>query len=453
MPPRCCWPMPAPPRVRMRSPRATRPPSRASRPRCTLPAQPPIGAKPINIDPELLTLYIEEAREEVARIAKLFPAWEQNPLETDALAGVRRAFHTLKGSGRMVGATDIAEFAWSIENLLNKIIENTLQRSPSILATIRDASAMAGELVNALEAGQGAPAKVQDIIDRAHALAANRASAGAQTATMEILERTLETRRDDVVSATSRVPTLQPPNSFRGIGSLTVRAESSMAEARWKSSRTGPRPRRKAAKNIVLSAPEEEPSADMQLRDIYSRETQVNIAAVTRFIEGERSRNAPHVISEEAYRACHTLSGSSRMAEARHGIRLTAPLEHWVRKSFDSGVGLEADELNLLADCMNAMQSVASHLDESTGFFHSHSALLTRIDQATENLEQRIVAAARAAELASEPAPAPSPASPVSVAPAVAAPPASFPPVAPTPPVAPLRSSPGRRRRPHGFRP
>ena len=45
-------------------------------------AQPPIGAKPIDIDPELLALYIEEAREEIARIGKLFPAWEQNPLET-----------------------------------------------------------------------------------------------------------------------------------------------------------------------------------------------------------------------------------------------------------------------------------------------------------------------------------------------------------------------------------
>src|SRR5262245_20665428 len=108
-------------------------------------AQPRIGSRPVEIDPELLTLYIEEAREEVARIAKLFPAWEQNPLETDALAGVRRAFHTLKGSGRMVGATDIAEFAWAIENLLNKVIENTLQRSPAILATVRDASSVAGE--------------------------------------------------------------------------------------------------------------------------------------------------------------------------------------------------------------------------------------------------------------------------------------------------------------------
>src|SRR4029077_14222462 len=116
-------------------------------------AQPPIGSKPVNIDPELLTLYIEEAREEVARIGKLFPAWEQNPLETEALSGVRRAFHTLKGSGRMVGATDISEFAWSIENLLNKIIENTLQRSPAILATVRDSVVVAGRLLHTLQGG------------------------------------------------------------------------------------------------------------------------------------------------------------------------------------------------------------------------------------------------------------------------------------------------------------
>ena len=132
------------------------------------------------------------------------------------------------------------------------------------------------------------------------------------------------------------------------------------------------------------------------------------------------------MVSEEAYRACHTLSGSSRMAEARHGIRLTAPLEHWVRKSFDSGVGLERPDLDLLADCMNAMQSVAAHLDESTGFFQSHGVLLARIEQATEDLEQRIVAAARAAEAAAAQPPAPAAQAPV--APAVAAPPASFPP-------------------------
>jgi chemosensory pili system protein ChpA (sensor histidine kinase/response regulator) len=383
-------------------------------------AQPPIGAKPIHIDPELRALYIEEAREEVARIAKLFPAWEQNPLETDALAGVRRAFHTLKGSGRMVGATDISEFAWAIENLLNKVIENTLQRSPAILATVRDAVIVTGELVNTLESGNVAPARAQGILDRAHALAANRPAA-SQTATNEILERTLDTRRDDVIDSTARVPTLQaapqPASAADVEGSIEV-VEDWALDAQGNA----------AGEEIVLSAPDEDSSADMQLREIYSRETQVNIAEVLRFVDVERGRSAPHLISEEAYRSCHTLSGSSRMAEARHGIRLTAPLEYWVRKSFDSGVGLDGADLDLLADCMNAMQSVAAHLDESTGFFQSHTALLARIEQATEGLEKRIVTAARAAELAAAPSAAPASAN---VAPAVAAPPASFPPPAP----------------------
>src|SRR6187402_2872688 len=224
--------------------------------------QPPIGAKPMNIDPELLTLYIEEAREEVARIAKLFPAWEQNPLETDALAGVRRAFHTLKGSGRMVGATDISEFAWSIENLLNKIIENTLPRSPAILATVRDAVVVAGELVNSLEAGQGAPLKVQAIVDRAHSLAANKPAPAAQTATVEILERTLDTRRDDVVDATGRVPTLRgAPETPANAGQTTADApdESSIEVVEdWATNEQDG-----GGEEIVLSSPEAEPSEDL----------------------------------------------------------------------------------------------------------------------------------------------------------------------------------------------
>ncbi len=401
-------------------------------------AQPPIGSKAVYIDPELLALYIEEAREEVAKIAKLFPAWEQNPLEGEAVIGIRRSFHTLKGSGRMVGATDIAEFAWAVENLLNKVIENTLARSPSIVACVRDAVAITGELVNSLEASKPAPTKAQDIVDRAHALAANRGPAPVQTSTMEILERTLDTRRDDVIAATGRVPTLQaapaiargppanvpvvqPPQNF-----AAPEEPEPEALAQWSTEDV----EESQGEEIVLSAPEEE-SSDAQLRDIYSRETQVNVGAVLSFVRVERMRSAPHLVTEEAYRACHTLSGSSRMAEARHGIRLTAPLEHWVRKAFDSGIGLESTDLELLGDCMSAMQAVTAHLDESTGFFQSHGALIARIEAATDQLEGRIVAAARAAELAdlrSTPSVASAP-----VAPAVATQTSPFPSVVSAP--------------------
>ena len=86
--------------------------------------------EPEAVDPQFVELFIEEAKEEIASVQKAFPLWDQNPMDLEALASMRRSFHTLKGSGRMVGARAIAEFAWSIENLLNRIIDKTLSRTP-----------------------------------------------------------------------------------------------------------------------------------------------------------------------------------------------------------------------------------------------------------------------------------------------------------------------------------
>ena len=82
------------------------------------------------VDPQFVELFIEEAKEEIASIQQTFPLWDQNPMDLESLASLRRSFHTLKGSGRMVGARSIAEFAWAIENLLNRIIDKTLSRTP-----------------------------------------------------------------------------------------------------------------------------------------------------------------------------------------------------------------------------------------------------------------------------------------------------------------------------------
>ena len=40
---------------------------------------------------------------------------EHNPGDREALVTVRRQFHTLKGSGRMVGLTELGELAWGVE--------------------------------------------------------------------------------------------------------------------------------------------------------------------------------------------------------------------------------------------------------------------------------------------------------------------------------------------------
>ena len=50
-----------------------------------------------HLDPELLELFIEEAKEEVASIKRKLPAWQEAPDDMELLITVRRSFHTLEG--------------------------------------------------------------------------------------------------------------------------------------------------------------------------------------------------------------------------------------------------------------------------------------------------------------------------------------------------------------------
>ncbi len=141
--------------------------------------RPQAGPSQITADPELLALFIEEAREELAKIQKYFPGWEQNPLEQDGLVTVRRSFHTLKGSGRMVGARDLSEFAWAIENLLNRLLDNTRD---AFAADSRGAARRGGCPAVAHRSARDASAAGRPMSrasSRAHALASTKPSGDA----------------------------------------------------------------------------------------------------------------------------------------------------------------------------------------------------------------------------------------------------------------------------------
>jgi len=57
----------------------------------------------------------------------------------DALVSLRRAFHTLKGSARMVGFEDFGEGAWAFEQLLNAWLDRKRLVSETLLALCEDA--------------------------------------------------------------------------------------------------------------------------------------------------------------------------------------------------------------------------------------------------------------------------------------------------------------------------
>ncbi|MDH3982674.1 MAG: Hpt domain-containing protein, partial [Gammaproteobacteria bacterium] len=119
-----------------------------------------------HMDPEILELFIEEAKEEIASIKRHLPSWTASPDDLEMLITTRRSFHTLKGSGRMVGAERIGEYCWAVENLLNRLINRTLKRTPPMVDFIVEAAAAVPELVEQLEVGTNPTADISLLIAR-----------------------------------------------------------------------------------------------------------------------------------------------------------------------------------------------------------------------------------------------------------------------------------------------
>jgi chemosensory pili system protein ChpA (sensor histidine kinase/response regulator) len=68
---------------------------------------------------DLRDIFLEEAREVVGNGQEALAALVSDPGDVSQLTVLRRAFHTLKGSSRMVGLNEFGEAAWSLEQMLN----------------------------------------------------------------------------------------------------------------------------------------------------------------------------------------------------------------------------------------------------------------------------------------------------------------------------------------------
>lgn len=87
----------------------------------------PVAAKPAAApttgddegDEELRQIFLEEAREVAGNGLAALEVLAEEPKNVGEMTTLRRAFHTLKGSSRMVGLNEFGEAAWSLEQVLN----------------------------------------------------------------------------------------------------------------------------------------------------------------------------------------------------------------------------------------------------------------------------------------------------------------------------------------------
>ncbi|MTI62796.1 Hpt domain-containing protein [Methylophaga sp.] len=152
-----------------------------------------------NVDPEIAEVFIEEAEEVLSELNALMPKWLSND-DPDVLGDIRRHFHTLKGSGRMAGATVIGELAWAVEQVLNHVMDGTRPDSDKVKQLAAESHRIMPALIQRFtRADNSAPAEVATL----HALSDECLSAQSSAAVTP----------GDEVAATSDSDTLNWPEA------------------------------------------------------------------------------------------------------------------------------------------------------------------------------------------------------------------------------------------------
>ncbi|PWF54665.1 Hpt domain-containing protein, partial [Massilia glaciei] len=92
------------------------------------------------IEAELLEIFISEAEEVLQFVAATLPAAHANPNSQETLTMLRRSFHTLKGSGRMVGLDRFADAGAAVERVMNVWLSEIKPADANLFALLERAT-------------------------------------------------------------------------------------------------------------------------------------------------------------------------------------------------------------------------------------------------------------------------------------------------------------------------
>lgn len=262
----------------------------------------------VEVDEEIFEIFIEEAEEELQNIQTLLPQWVADPAAEDVLKELRRSFHTLKGSGRLVGASELGEFAWAFENMLNRVIDGTISHSATIFDMLEQAADALPELIAQFKDGTEPQADIA-----------------------MLREMAFEIAQPGEVSAAAAAAPAAPP-AAAGEAAEPPRAE-------------------------------EFPDLDPVLLDIYSKESEGHIdelEAFVRHIEEGGSRK----VTEPLIRALHTLQGSSRMAGVTGIADICAMLEKYAKALHAANETVDDDGVEAIAECARYIRAMITFLTD-----------------------------------------------------------------------------------------
>ncbi|MCP4125528.1 MAG: response regulator [Gammaproteobacteria bacterium] len=278
------------------------------------------------VDPEILDIFIEEAQEELEVIREYLAKWLDDVEDTEALTTFRRSFHTLKGSGRLVGAKTIGEFAWSIENLLNRIIEKTLPLTTDHTDLLRE--------------------------------------------TLDILPGLIDCQARGVPPEIDTAPMIERATLLATPGYSVTPEDEQEAELPEEEEPT----------------PDAPISIDPTLLEIFASESRTHIDTINEFLHKCKEIGGVCALDRDVSRAFHTLHGSAHMAGVDPIAEVSAALETYVNELLEQGRMADEGLLGLIDRSDRQFESILEAINVPGAELPDWQQLLIDIDTAHDSL-------------------------------------------------------------------
>ena len=169
-----------------------------------------LAAIPEGVEQELLEIFLEEANEVLVAMGEACNACQSNPDDQASLTIIRRGFHTLKGSGRMVGLEELGETAWRFEQLMNVWLTEKKPASSELLRLVERARAVFQDWVDALLANQPVVLPVSDLLAAVDRVTQGQPLDVAPAADAEVAAEAVAASEPDVEMAAEAESEWQP---------------------------------------------------------------------------------------------------------------------------------------------------------------------------------------------------------------------------------------------------
>jgi len=138
------------------------------------PAATPLPQSQAAADQELMSIFVEEAEEVLAGIDGELDALRTARGDLARITTVRRAFHTLKGSSRMVGLAAYGEGAWAVEQCFNAWLSQERAATDDLIALAAAARTLMGDWTGRIRGNPNAAIEPQPLVEAAQAVREGR---------------------------------------------------------------------------------------------------------------------------------------------------------------------------------------------------------------------------------------------------------------------------------------